>query len=74
MPNGFGKAAKAKSPRIKRYTFTYGSSDGYLNVIKIEAVSREEAVEQFQFFVQDLEFSLSVVADQQILPRIEGGL
>jgi hypothetical protein len=55
---GFGKLQKAKSPRAKKYRFKYLSSDGYLNVVKIEAFSREEAVTQFQSFVKDLEFSL----------------
>jgi hypothetical protein len=74
MPNGFGKPPKAKSPRAKKYRFKYLSSDGYINVVEIEAFSREEAAQQFQFFVRDLEFSLRVAADQQILPRIEGEL
>jgi hypothetical protein len=73
MPDGFGKPPK-KPPRTKKYRFRYASSDGYVNVIEIEAFSREEAVQQFQSFVFDLEFSLRVARDQQILPRIEGEL
>jgi hypothetical protein len=73
MPDGFGKPPK-KPPRTKKYRFTYSSSDGYTNVIEIEAFSREEAAQQFQSFVRDLEFSLGVVAHEQILRRLEGGL
>jgi hypothetical protein len=57
---GFGKPQKAKSPRAKKYHFRYASSDDYTNLIEIEAFSREEAVQQFQSFVFDLEFSLRV--------------
>ena len=55
---GFGKPVKSKPPRTKKYHFRYASSDGYTNLIEIEAFSREEAVTQFQSFVKDLEFSL----------------
>ena len=60
---GFGKSPKSKSPRIKKYTFRYRSSDGYLNLLKIESASRDEAVKEFEQFVRDLEFSLRVAAD-----------
>ena len=60
---GFGNFGKSKSPRIKKYTFRYHSSDGYLNLLKIESASRDEAVKEFEQFVRDLEFSLRVAAD-----------
>ena len=64
MPSkGFGKFPKSKSPRIKKYTFRYHSNDGYLNLLKIESASRDEAVKEFEQFVRDLEFSLRVAAD-----------
>ena len=66
---GFGKFAKSKSEETKKYTFRYRSSDGYLNFLKIESGSREQAVKEFDRFVRDLEFSLRVAADQQIALR-----
>ena len=68
MPEGFGKPAKSKSPRrIRKFTFSYRSSDGYLNLLKVEAASYGEAAKEFQRFVRDLEFALRVVADEQRL-------
>jgi hypothetical protein len=57
---GFGKPAKFKSPRIKKYIFRYRSSDGYFNLLEIKSTSREEAIKEFDRFVRDLEFSLRV--------------
>lgn len=73
MSKGFSKPAKAKFTRIKKYTFKYRSSDGYLNIVRIEAVSQERAVEEFESFIKDIELCLCVVANQQVLPRIDGG-
>jgi hypothetical protein len=58
VAKGFGKSGEPKSPRSREYRFHYKSSDQYLNVIKIEAFSREQALQQFQAFVRDLEFAL----------------
>jgi hypothetical protein len=69
---GFGKSAKSKHPRTKKYEFTYHSSDGHLNLVKIESASREEAIQEFNRFVRDLEIALNLVANQPILPSIEG--
>jgi hypothetical protein len=60
---GFGNSGKSKSPRIEKYTFTYRSSDGYVNLLEIKAASRDEAVKEFDRFVRDLEFALRVAAD-----------
>jgi hypothetical protein len=60
---GFGKPGKSKSPRTKKYAFSYRSSDGYLNLLEIESASRDEAVQEFDRFVADLEFALRVAAD-----------
>jgi hypothetical protein len=57
---GFGKFSKSKFARVKKYTFSYRSTDGYLNLLEIESVSREEAIREFERFVRDLEFSLRV--------------
>jgi len=57
---GFGKSEKSKPPRTKKYAFSHRSSDGYLNLLEIEAASREEAIKEFERFVRDLEFSLRV--------------
>ena len=60
MSKGFGKPPKSQSPRVKKYTFSYRSSDGYLNLLEIESASREQAIKEFERFVRDLEFSLRV--------------
>ena len=60
MFKGFGEPRKTKSTRIKKYEFNYRSSDGYLNLVKIESASREEAIKEFERFVRDLKFSLRV--------------
>jgi hypothetical protein len=57
---GFGKFSKSKFARVKKYTFSYRSSDGCLNLLEIESASRDEAIKEFERFVRDLEFSLRV--------------
>jgi hypothetical protein len=57
---GFGKSGEPKSRRAKEFIFNYKSSDQNVNIVKIQALSREEAAEQFQAFVRDLEFALRV--------------
>ena len=72
MPEGFGKPAKSKSGSLKNYTFHHKSSDGCLDIVKIQASSREEAVKEFESFVRDLEFALSVAPDQEVWLRLRG--
>jgi len=60
MAEGFGEPRKTKSTRIKKHTFRYKSTDGFVNIVRIEAASREEAVKEFDRFVRDLEFCLRV--------------
>jgi hypothetical protein len=60
---GFGKPGKSKFARVKKYTFSYRSSDGYLNLLQIKSASRDKAIKEFECFVRDLEFSLTVAAD-----------
>ena len=68
MSRGFGKESeKSKSGRVKKYKFSYRSSDGCLNILKVKAASYGEAAKEFQLFVRDLEFALRFVADEQRL-------
>jgi hypothetical protein len=64
VANGFGKISPSskkstKPARIKKYKFSYTSSDGFLNVVYIEAASERQANEQFSCFVETLETCLS---------------
>lgn len=71
MPKGFGKPQPPKTKqkskfRISTYSFLFHTSDGCLNVFDVEARSRQEAIERFNFFSQALELYLAGVRNEQL--------
>lgn len=63
---GFGtsRKGKAKSHPMRKFTFRYRSTDGFVNLIEIEETSAERAAQQFSTFVADLELALTLLAGE----------